>query len=93
VGSCRRELLDHIIALKGAHLRRLLSESFLIIMTTGLILACQRNAWPQNPLGGDRTSGRLIHNWAVAPSLRARGLISANSPWLTPYEARSEHLH
>jgi hypothetical protein len=94
VGSCRRELLDHIIALKERHLRRLLSEFVsyyhddrthlgLFKETPGRRICSaatgQVIAYPR--LGG------LHHRY------ERRGLISANSPWLTPYEARSEHSH
>src|SRR5437879_6438587 len=37
VGSCRRDLLDHVIALNGRHLKRLLGEYVTITTKTGPI--------------------------------------------------------
>jgi transposase InsO family protein len=39
VGSCRRELLDHVIELNEDHLNRLMNDFAAIITTTGRISA------------------------------------------------------
>jgi hypothetical protein len=42
VGSCRRDLLDHVIILNEQHLKRLLSSYLLYYHETGLILDWRR---------------------------------------------------
>jgi hypothetical protein len=65
VGSCRRELLDHIIALKEPHLRRLLSEfvSYYHDDRTHLGLSKKRLAAESAQRRPDEWSP--IHDWAV----------------------------
>jgi hypothetical protein len=41
VGSCRRELLDHVIPLNERHLKRLLLQYVRTITTTELIWPCR----------------------------------------------------
>jgi hypothetical protein len=42
VGSCRRDLLDHVIGFNERHLKRLVAELCVITMTTELIWDCRR---------------------------------------------------
>ena len=42
VGSCRRDLLDHVIVLNERHLKRLMSSYLLYTMRTGRILDSRR---------------------------------------------------
>jgi hypothetical protein len=80
VGSCRRELLDDIIALNERHLRRLLSEYGLVLSRRpNASGAVQGDSWPKNSFGGGRWGDFSCAIGRFAPSLPSRGLKSAHS--------------
>ena len=82
VGSCRRDLLDHIIAVNERHLNQLLSDYVRYYHEDRTQLG-RGNARSQNPIysnwPGDlpRAIGRF------ASSLRPRSLISPDCDWHT----------
>ena len=84
VGSCRRELLDHVIALNERHLKRLLSEyvSYHHEDRTHLGL---RKETPSRRIRSAATGPVICHArlGGLHPSLRPRGLRPADFHWLT----------
>jgi transposase InsO family protein len=81
VGSCRRDLLDHIIALNERHLKRL---QVLLSRRPHPSWSPQGNSWPQNPFCSHRSGDLPCAIGRFAPSLRPRGLRCADFHWLTP---------
>ena len=64
VGSCRRELLDHVIALNERHLKRLLSEAFPTITKTARTLHWARKRRGAELAAFSRAGCFPILDWA-----------------------------
>ena len=80
VESCRRDLLDHIIALNERHLKRLFPIRQLLPRRPNPLGAGQADSEWQSSGGSFRTGDFLCAIGRFAPPLRPRGLISTDSP-------------
>lgn len=68
VGSCRRDLLDHVIALNERHLKRLLASTSIIITRTGLIWELKKDT------PGERKAANQVGSCRVVSMPRLEGL-------------------
>jgi putative transposase len=61
IGSCRRELLDHVIVLNGAHLRRLIRDSSPIYHADRIHDSLEKDTPAMRPVSSKpRQSARLV---------------------------------
>ena len=83
VGSCRRDLLDHVIVLKERHLKRLMSEYVRYYHEDRTHLALAKDTPNRSASSGMFCGGKqdslLPSTWRTASSLRRRVLDSDNS--------------
>jgi hypothetical protein len=76
MGSCRRDLLDHIVALNERHLKRLLSEYMRYHHEDRTHLGLEKGT-PEGRIRSE-ASGRVLFTEAprrAAPSLQSSGII------------------
>jgi len=90
VGSCRRDLLDHIVALNERHLKRLLSEYIRYHHEDRTHLGLEKGT----PDGRIRSgaSGRVLSEETTrrtAPSLQSSGLVRIDFPLVLIYMCTS----
>ena len=87
VGSCRRDLLDHIIRPERAP-PQAASRRIHVLLSRRPYSSRppQGNSWPQNLFCSHRSGDLPCAIGRFAPSLRPRSLRSADSHWLTPLE-------
>jgi hypothetical protein len=84
VGSCRRDLLDHIIALERAPPQAASRRVHVLLSRRPHpSRPPQGNSWPQNLFCSNRSGDLPCAIGRFAPSLRPRGLRSVDFHWLT----------